>query len=241
MPGISCIIPAWNAAAFIEEAIDSVASQDRQVDELIVVDDGSTDDTAALVSARPGVRLLQQANAGVAAARNAGLAAATGDFVAFLDADDLWTPRKLSLQMSAFLADPELALCFGGAEHLDIRPVGFQASPLALPSGPEAGRLMAGLLAPRRVFERVGPFDATMTTGADQEWLLRARGMGLKEVILPEIVLVRRIHGENLTLRRNDEKHHNFMMLLAKQIRARRQAGSMSGCVETWKADDDDR
>lgn len=105
IPGlVSVVMPAWNAAATIARSIESVLAQSHRQVELLVVDDASTDATAGLVAgyaaADVRVRLLRQAaNGGVATARNAGIAAARGEFVAFLDSDDRWHPRKLELQL----------------------------------------------------------------------------------------------------------------------------------------------
>lgn len=101
---VSVIMPVYNAAQTLQRSIDSVLGQTHHAVELIAVDDGSTDDSAALVEAQAGrdarVRLIRQANGGVAAARNAGIAAATGSHIAFLDSDDWWHPRKLELQLA---------------------------------------------------------------------------------------------------------------------------------------------
>src|SRR5688572_32276770 len=100
---VSVIIPARNAGRWIREAIESVLAQTAPAHECIVIDDGSTDDTAR-VAAEFGapVRVITTGGRGVAAARNAGAASATGDYLAFLDADDVWLPRKLELQLAAF-------------------------------------------------------------------------------------------------------------------------------------------
>jgi glycosyltransferase involved in cell wall biosynthesis len=96
---IAVVIPAYNAAGYIRRAIDSVLAQTRRPDEIIVVDDGSTDDTATVVqSYGSGVKLIRQANAGASAARNTGINAATSEWIAFLDGDDEWLPNKLQLQ-----------------------------------------------------------------------------------------------------------------------------------------------
>ncbi len=110
---ISVVIPARNAGAFLAEALDSVLAQGLENPEILVVDDGSTDDTAAVASGYGrGVRLIRQPAAGSGRARNAGLAATRGELVAFLDADDVWTPEKSSLQLPVLDADPSLALVF---------------------------------------------------------------------------------------------------------------------------------
>ncbi len=107
---VSVVIPLYNASATIGAALDSVAAQTRRPAEIIVVDDGSTDDGGILVSARGDVRLITQPNNGVAAARNAGLAAARTPFVAFLDADDLWCPGHLARLLALAEHFPEAAI-----------------------------------------------------------------------------------------------------------------------------------
>ena len=111
---VSVVIPAYNASAHIRETLESVASQHGPFNiEIIVVDDGSTDETRDIVKAFGGVRLVCQANAGPSAARNRGIAESTGNFVAFLDADDLWPAGKLTAQMNVFDAHPDVDMVFG--------------------------------------------------------------------------------------------------------------------------------
>ena len=117
MPTISVVIPAYNAASTLSKAIESVLNQDIQGNplELIIVDDGSTDRTSEIaahyVRTHPDrIRLIAQKNRGPAAARNAGIAAAAGELIAFLDADDQWLPGKLAAQLSVFMQLPEIAL-----------------------------------------------------------------------------------------------------------------------------------
>jgi glycosyltransferase involved in cell wall biosynthesis len=111
---VSVIVPAYNASRHILQCLDSIAAQRGGVPvEIIVVDDGSTDDTREKVEAFGRARLIQQENAGPSAARNRGIREAKGEFVAFLDSDDLWTEDKLAVQMSLFRAHPEAALIFG--------------------------------------------------------------------------------------------------------------------------------
>ena len=115
---ISCIVAVYNGERYLGEAIDSILAQTYRPSEIIIVDDGSTDGTAAVV-ARYGqqVRYVWQPNSGPAAARNLGLDVMQGEFVAFLDADDLWHPEKLAQQMARFRARPELDYCVAHAQN----------------------------------------------------------------------------------------------------------------------------
>jgi glycosyltransferase involved in cell wall biosynthesis len=105
---ISVVIPTYNSAAVLADAVDSILTQTRPADEIIVVDDGSTDGTAEVCGAYGDkIRYIRQANQGASIARNAGISAARGDWLAFLDADDVWEPRKLELQLAALDQHPE--------------------------------------------------------------------------------------------------------------------------------------
>ncbi len=111
---ISVVIPAYNAGAYIARAIDSVLAQSRLADEIIVVDDGSTDNTAEVVTRyESGVKYIRQDNAGASVARNTGIEAATGQWIAFLDADDEWLPEKLKLQTEHLMRNPDLVWTTG--------------------------------------------------------------------------------------------------------------------------------
>ncbi len=122
MPLVSIIMPAYNSREFIGEALDSIAGQTISDYEVIVIDDGSTDNTAQIAIEHPiGVNLIKQTNRGPAAARNLGVSDSTGKFVAFLDADDLWKPTKLEKQLALFKADPELGMVFTENSLFDAR------------------------------------------------------------------------------------------------------------------------
>ena len=111
-PLVSVIIPTYNRAWSLKKAIDSVLEQDYKNFELIVVDDGSTDDTEALVSEyAKSVKFVQQPNSGVSAARNKGIQISSGSLISFLDSDDYWEPKKLSTQVEFFNANPDALIC----------------------------------------------------------------------------------------------------------------------------------
>jgi glycosyltransferase involved in cell wall biosynthesis len=220
-PLVTVVIPAFNAEAFISEAIESVLAQDYGRVEVIVVDDGSTDRTAAVAS-RYAVKILTQENRGQAAARNAGVAATGGTFVSFLDADDLWMPSKLSIEVAHLLAHPELDYVLvrmqrsllPGAPWPPGRPAGWfdTAGPGTLPS--------AGLVR-RAVLERIGPFDSRFCHGSDTEWQARAVDAGVRWELLPEVLVQYRVHGANNSYDNVGMKGELFELLRASLGRKR--------------------
>jgi glycosyltransferase involved in cell wall biosynthesis len=201
-PLISCIVPAFNAERFLGEALDSILAQTWRPLEVIVVDDGSTDGTAG-VAERYGERItyICQANAGPAAARNRGLDAATGAYVAFLDADDVWHEEKLSRQMARFDARPELELClahiqnFWEPEFKDeedrLRDHRF--------SKPIPAYVTQAMLARRTLFDVVGQFDTTLRIVDDTDWFLRAADRGTVTEVMPVVLISRRLHESNIS------------------------------------------
>lgn len=184
MPAISVIIPAYNAARTVGATVDSVLAQTFTDFELIVVDDGSTDETADVVATRSDARLdlVRTENRGVSAARNRGLARATGAYVAFLDADDAWDPAKLERQLGALTQTPKAGLCFTSAQIVDDRgrPTGVDmavecadfTSALLL-----EGNIVAGggssVLARTQLVRDAGGFDPALSQCADWDMWLR--------------------------------------------------------------------
>jgi glycosyltransferase involved in cell wall biosynthesis len=198
-PRLSVIIPAFNAEAFLAEAIESVRHQSYRNLEIIVVDDGSTDATAGIAARFAGVRVLAQGRGGPSAARNRGLRAADGDLVAFLDADDWWSASKLATQLPRLREDPNLEAVSGYVQC--VRPAGRAAGGGAVvDAGPP--RLLpsfGSLVARRAAFDRVGALDESLRHGEDIDWFMRSRALGLRSVAVPEVVLYYRLHGGNAT------------------------------------------
>ncbi|MEO7997030.1 MAG: glycosyltransferase family A protein [Gemmatimonadaceae bacterium] len=202
-PTVSCILPAYNAARFIGEAIDSVLTQSIAVSDLIVVDDGSTDGTPDVVS-RYGapVRLLVQSNAGPASARNNGVRNSDSDFIAFLDADDLWTRDKIAIQLRQFEAKPALQVCFGDLFNFRTNdPNGaFRDGYTEVAEWPRVPFSPCTLLARRSAFTTIGDFDETLRRGEDTEWFVRMMMRKVPYEVLKDVLLWRRVHDQNLTL-----------------------------------------
>jgi glycosyltransferase involved in cell wall biosynthesis len=218
---ISCIIPVYNGERYLQEAIDSILAQTYRPLEIIVVDDGSADGTAD-VAAGYGDRLryIRQDNAGAPTGRNHGLSIALGEFVAFLDADDLWHPDKLHRQMARFEARPKLDLCVTHLENfwipeLEEEKIRFQTHRLTkiLP-----GYVTATLLARQSLFERVGCFNTDLKVGDDTEWFLRAAEKDAVVELLPDSLVFRRLHKNNLSMEPGSRRQTVAMQNAALQI-----------------------
>ncbi|MGF1478662.1 MAG: glycosyltransferase family 2 protein [Cyanophyceae cyanobacterium] len=217
MPQISVIIPAYNAEATIAETIESVQQQTVSDFEIVVIDDGSRDRTPEVLAsiAEPRLRLFQEENGGVATARNRGFARATGEFIAFLDADDLWTPNKLEQQLAALQRRSEAGVAYSWTYYIDHQSQALYPGMQPLYEGNiYAELLLANILANgsnpliRRVaIERVGGFDPALSAAADWDFYLRLAAQ-FPFVVVPEY-----------------------------QVLYRQSAGSMSAKVEAMKAE----
>jgi len=166
---ISVIIPAYNHARYLAEAIDSVLAQTYAPLEIIVVDDGSTDGTPAVAASYGDrIRYIRQENAGVGAARNNGIAAARGEYLAFLDSDDIWLPEKLEREIALFDADPQLGFVHCGVEKFDesgqttismTGAEGWIATDLLRLDREVIAALGSCPIVPKHVAEEVGGYD----------------------------------------------------------------------------------
>ncbi len=196
---VSCVVPVYNAERFLQAALVSIFRQTHPALEVIVVDDGSTDGTAGVVR-RLGdrVTLVEVEHGGCPAARDAGLAAARGDFIAFLDADDLWVPEKTERQLDVLRQKPEIDLCvahflnFWDPEIAD-EEAQYRDHPL---SQPMSGYIVPTLLAPRSAFDRFGGFSSG-EHASDTAWFARAVAMGARVETLSDVLMHRRFHRAN--------------------------------------------
>ena len=190
MPVVSIIMPAYNVEPYIGDAIRSALAQTFTDFELIVVDDGSKDGTAQVVKelARqdPRVQLVQQANRGLAGARNSALRAARGEFFALLDSDDLWEPEFLAEQVAILRAHPDVHIvtgngwCLGGAKHAQLArpcPDPRPTPDLASIIGDEWSVFIMSVFR-RKVYTTIGPFDEEMRSNEDYDYWLRAAVAG---------------------------------------------------------------
>src|SRR5687767_8592890 len=223
---VSVVIPAFNEEAFIAAAIDSVLAQSYSPIECLVVDDGSTDATARVVDSFEGaVGLLHQANRGEPAARNAGIRASRGEFIAFLDADDLWHPDKLVRQIELLASRPQIAAAYCAVEIVDaeLNHVGFLPVPKAdaalrntlLLEHPFVPGFGSTGVVRREVFEEVGLFDEHLRIGADREFICRVASRFPVEGIADPLVRYRR-HGPDSYL--DPEQTHFYLRLMFDKV-----------------------
>ncbi len=224
-PLISVIVPVYNGAHFIGQAIDSILAQNYPCLEIVVVDDGSSDGIEAAIAALPvDVRFFRQDNAGPAAARNRGIRDASGDFIAFLDVDDLWPADNLRSLSSALSARPELVVAHGYAQMLTLDPASGVFERQGNPAESFPYYIGAGLYR-RQAFERVGLFDHSMRFGEDTDWYNRLRESGLPAERLPQVTLCVRRHGANMTAGLSNQEHcATALMAFKKAIDRRRRA-----------------
>lgn len=227
-PRISVIIPAYNCARFLPHAIASARAQQGYDLELLVIDDGSTDGTRAAALAEPDVRYFYQTNAGPSAARNRGLAEATGEFIAFLDADDLWPADHLDLLLPPLLEDEQLAFSWGDVSVVQLGVLPEQGSELGAAATFTILEvqtqlfLVGATLCRRWAFERIGGFDPEMRLAEDLDWIARARHVGAPYVRVPHVVLTYRKHPASLTAGKSFHEL-NLIGLLRRSIQRRRQ------------------
>lgn len=179
---VSVIIPSYNMARYLPTSVSSALAQTYTNFEIVIVDDGSSDNTAEVVRQwdnDPRVRVHRQVNGGLSHARNQGIAHSNGPFIALLDADDIWMPQKLSLQMPLF-RDPKVGVVFSNYERMNDNEERMPMGPTAMYRGKVSGQLLIENFVPassavvrRACFERCGGFDVELKTGEDYEMWLR--------------------------------------------------------------------
>ena len=223
---VSVIVPCHNAERYIADALNSARRQLYDPLEIVVVDDGSTDRSAAAVAAfGDAVRYVRQPHLGASAARNHGVELATGQALAFLDADDLWTDGALARMVGALDHDPAAGMVVGQVEQFvspEITPpdrLEFRFSP-----EPVVARLFGSVLVRRSEFDRVGAFSPQLASGEFMDWILRAEELGVRSVTLADVVLRRRLHRSNHGIVRRESRLDYVRVV--KAALDRRRAGA---------------
>lgn len=225
---ISCIVPVFNGERYVAEALESIFAQTYRPIEVVVVDDGSQDGTQAVLDGfGDRIKVIHQANAGPTAARSRGLEAATGDFIAFQDADDLWLPQKLDLQMDRLKATPEAELCTCLTKNFWEQELAEEAEQLRNTVHNQA-RLASwqGVLTLRKAFDHVGALDTGVPQNDAREWLHRAKAMDIVVEHVNQVLVRRRVHSSNWSRHRADLEPELLLRLAERAIARRRSAES---------------
>lgn len=227
-PLVSIVIPVYNCERYLAEAIGSVLAQTYQPIEIIVIDDGSTDKSAQVAKRfSPPVQYCYQPNSGLGAARNCGIRLAKGDYFAFLDADDIWTRDKLSIQMAVFKDTPGVDFVFGHVQQFISTDLDeTQKNKIYCPDDKMPGYVAGAMLIKSESLIHAGLFETHWHIGEFVHWYIRAKEQGMKSFMVPEIVLKRRLHTNNMGLRDRDSRT-DYVRILKASLDRRRASGQI--------------
>ena len=218
---ISVIIPVYNAESFLSAALNSVLRQDMLPAEIIVIDDGSTDETTRVMEQyKHQITAIHQSNQGPAAARNVGLEVASGNMIAFLDADDLWPVYHLRLLAECLHESPDIGVSLGHIQHIAMEST---INRLSLIDEPFSLLKLDSALIRKSVLDRVGFLDESLRFSEDVDWFMRAREAEIQMMLRQDVILYYRRHDANMT-NVSDFKDLGLLRALKNSIVRRRQA-----------------
>jgi glycosyltransferase involved in cell wall biosynthesis len=229
MTGVSVIMPTVNMGRFLPDAVASIARQGCTVAEIVMVDSASVDGTPDIIAQlrKDGapIRMIESDAQAPSVARNEGIAAARGDVIAFLDADDLWPQGKLARQLGYLQAFPGKGMVTGFVRYFDV----LDRARLAPAEDSRIETLfhvhVGACVYRRAVFERIGTFDETLLYSEDVDLLLRVREVGIDFTILRAIMLYYRKHPNSMMAQKNPRRSADFRRAVALSMARRRARG----------------
>lgn len=232
LPLISVIMPVYNGERFLAGALHNVFAQNYHPLEVIVVDDGSTDGSAAIAATfGEQIRYLYQPNAGPAVARNTGLALARGEFIAFLDVDDLWPPGKLHFQMQYLQQNPALQLIWGYTQTVRLPcPSQRDLEPQTL-FPPSLLPLVGSTLFHKAMLTAVAPFDPLLRMSEDVDWFMRIREAQVSLQVISAVTLIYRLHETNMTQGKKLVEMRTLQAIKQSLDRRRRQNSGIAAAL----------
>jgi glycosyltransferase involved in cell wall biosynthesis len=215
-PLVSVVTCVRNGEAYLQEALDSIANQDMPDLESIIIDDGSSDGTVAIAAAhRLKPRIISQGPVGLGPALNIGMRSARGTYLSFLDCDDIWPPGRLAAMVAPLESDPSIDAVHGPVVNTDatLKPI----------SPPVPAKLLGAMVMRRELALAVGDVRADVLHAGGLDWVSRASAAGWRFHCLAEIVLLRRIHGDNLGIHGKAQARDDLMHVIRDHIKRRRQ------------------
>lgn len=225
---ISVIIPVFNGGKYISEALESVLAQTHENIEIVIVDDGSTDNTSQIaqefMAHNSSMKYVYQENQGLAASRNKGISLSKGDFIAFIDADDIWVEDKLETQIKILLKNPSIEMVSGKVKQFISPEIPVEKhDEYHFVQDEIQSNLIGVALIRKSAFDKYGLFDPTLRIGQDMQWVLQAKEKELKIEPIPKLVYYRRLHPDNLGRSRSDENYKTRLKILKQAIDQRRR------------------
>lgn len=223
-PVVSIVLPVYNGARFLSSAFETIRVQNYPALEVIVIDDGSTDDSAQIAAHHHDsfpIHFISQPHQGAAAARNQGLTMATGDLITFLDVDDLYPAGKLHLQVERLNRQPDLDIVSGHTKPL--MTIGADDQNLFTNEEAVAAFNLGAAVFRREVFARVGAFDEGLRFSEDVDWFIRALEHGCKIAIMQAVTLYYRQHNSNITRELDQARQKKIMLMLLQRSLKRRR------------------
>jgi glycosyltransferase involved in cell wall biosynthesis len=234
-PPVSIILPVYNGEAFLPDALKALNDQAYPALEIIVVDDGSTDGTAAIVKQHPHVQYLYQPNAGPAAARNTGIRHSTTELLGFLDVDDRLPAGKIKWQVDYLHAHPDLEVVMGGIKYVLLDGAKITDSPFEDPNEMRAFVNLGAGLFRRSVFDRIRLFAEDLRYSEDVDWFLRALEQDILLTIVKEPGLLYQRHPASMTAQAGDDRMRmSFLRALRRSMERRRQPDGTISRLPDW-------
>ncbi|MEL6930144.1 MAG: glycosyltransferase [Cyanobacteria bacterium J06600_6] len=226
-PLVSVILSVKNGEKYLKDAIDSVLQQSWQNYEFLVIDGKSSDRTAKIAQSYSQIRYVRQQNEGIADAYNLGIQQGTGEILAFISHDDLWTPDKLKIQVKCLQDNPQLQYTVAKVkfflETANSIPPGFRPELL---TGEHTGFIMETLVVRKKLFETVGSFNSSYQVAEDVEWFSRIHDANIAHQVVSEVLLHKRVHNTNTSLNSSDN-NQNLLKIMRQSIKRKRNQKSL--------------
>jgi len=223
---VSVLMPVFNAEKYVEEAMKSVLSQTYKNIELICINDNSTDSSLALLESFGDeiIVINNKDNFGTSESRNKGIRRAKGEFLAFIDNDDIWEKNKLEVQMNHFNNNPKLDISFSYMKCFLSPELSEEVKNLRYcPPRPMPGYIPSTMVVKRASFDRVGYFDARWKNGESVDWLFRAKEAGLNFGIVDDVLVKRRIHETNKGALASSTNKSEYLKIIRESLARRRK------------------